>query len=437
MSRTSGGGGGGKVDESQGTPWLPPGFRFHPTDEELVTYYLHNKVANTNLSVGAITEVDLNKCEPWDLPAKAKMGEKEWYFFSLRDRKYPTGMRTNRATEAGYWKATGKDREVMNSRTHRLVGMKKTLVFYRGRAPKGEKTNWIMHEYRIEGDSSSTSSLIHSPKLSKDEWVVCRIFQKSAGGKKSPMDCNRSSSYNTDPQGRSSLPALLESPNLNSVGEESDTCLIDGSFHPMDNGNNNVVGGGSKSTCNSGGWPMKMELNVNDALENLQAKNGNGGLLRCNSFLLDMLPIELGGTAPSLKGMESVFGPKLARQETFSLQQAQQIQQTLKYLEQQQQQQQRAMRPCKAEPYGGEEDDAQSSQRSSLMESWVAESSGGFENGAAAVAGVAAGGLPSLGNVSGVPELDTASMFRFTRGPLFTEPPNHCGDILGENLWAY
>lgn len=82
------------------------------------------------------------------------MGEKEWYFFSLRDRKYPTGVRTNRATNTGYWKTTGKDKEIYNSVTSELVGMKKTLVFYRGRAPRGEKTNWVMHEYRIHAKSS-------------------------------------------------------------------------------------------------------------------------------------------------------------------------------------------------------------------------------------------------------------------------------------------
>ncbi|GJY76290.1 no apical meristem protein [Tanacetum coccineum] len=155
---------------------LPPGFRFHPTDEEIVTHYLTPKVVNRGFSASAIGEVDLNKCEPWDLPKKAKMGEKEWFFFCQRDRKYPTGMRTNRATDSGYWKATGKDKEIhKKGKTGKLVGMKKTLVFYKGRAPKGEKTNWVMHEFRLEGDFS----YYNMSRASKDEWVVCRIVQKS------------------------------------------------------------------------------------------------------------------------------------------------------------------------------------------------------------------------------------------------------------------
>jgi hypothetical protein len=120
---------------------------------------------------------------------KAKMGEREWYFFSLRDRKYPTGMRTNRATDAGYWKATGKDRDVMSSSSSssgssrsrsppQLVGMKKTLVFYMGRAPKGEKTNWIMHEYRLEGDHSCNNNTHHRgiPKVQHTTIAPSSVF---------------------------------------------------------------------------------------------------------------------------------------------------------------------------------------------------------------------------------------------------------------------
>ncbi|KAH7522779.1 hypothetical protein FEM48_Zijuj07G0174600 [Ziziphus jujuba var. spinosa] len=169
---------------------LPPGFRFHPTDEEIISYYLTEKVLNCNFSASAIGEADLNKSEPWDLPTK--MGEKEWYFFCQRDRKYPTGMRTNRATESGYWKATGKDKEIYKGKGGGggsgscLVGMKKTLVFYKGRAPKGEKTNWVMHEYRLEGKFS----YYNLPKSAKDEWVVCRVFHKNMGIKKSIPNMN-------------------------------------------------------------------------------------------------------------------------------------------------------------------------------------------------------------------------------------------------------
>lgn len=76
----------------------------------------------------------------------------EWYFFSHKDKKYPTGTRTNRATIAGFWKATGRDKAVYEK--IRLIGMRKTLVFYKGRAPNGQKTDWIMHEYRLESEEN-------------------------------------------------------------------------------------------------------------------------------------------------------------------------------------------------------------------------------------------------------------------------------------------
>ncbi|KAJ8512386.1 hypothetical protein OPV22_002820 [Ensete ventricosum] len=158
---------------------LPPGFRFHPTDEELVGYYLRRKINGHNLELEIIPEVDLYKCEPWELPEKSFLPSKdlEWYFFSPRDRKYPNGSRTNRATQSGYWKATGKDRRVSSQR--RAVGMKKTLVYYRGRAPQGSRTGWVMHEYRLhETECETTASGL------QDSYALCRVFKKSAPGPK-------------------------------------------------------------------------------------------------------------------------------------------------------------------------------------------------------------------------------------------------------------
>ncbi|CAN6440055.1 unnamed protein product [Victoria cruziana] len=102
----------------------------------------------------------------------ALYGEKEWFFFSPRDRKYPNGSRPNRAAGTGYWKATGADKPVGSPKP---VGIKKALVFYAGKAPKGEKTDWIMHEYRL-ADVDRSARKKNSLRL--DDWVLCRIYNK-------------------------------------------------------------------------------------------------------------------------------------------------------------------------------------------------------------------------------------------------------------------
>ncbi|XP_068661799.1 NAC domain-containing protein 105-like [Aristolochia californica] len=150
---------------------VPPGFRFHPTEEELVGYYLTRKVNSLSIDLGVINDIDLYRIEPWDLQDRCTLGyeeQSEWYFFSHKDKKYPTGTRTNRATAAGFWKATGRDKVVHSK--HKIIGMRKTLVFYKGRAPNGRKSDWIMHEYRLQ-----TSE--HGPPQ-EEGWVVCRAFRK-------------------------------------------------------------------------------------------------------------------------------------------------------------------------------------------------------------------------------------------------------------------
>lgn len=47
---------------------LPPGFRFYPSDEELVCHYLLKKISNEEVLKGTLVEIDLHTCEPWQLP---------------------------------------------------------------------------------------------------------------------------------------------------------------------------------------------------------------------------------------------------------------------------------------------------------------------------------------------------------------------------------
>ncbi|XP_071706328.1 NAC domain-containing protein 53-like [Rutidosis leptorrhynchoides] len=157
---------------------LAPGFRFHPTDEELVWYYLRRKICAKPFRIDAISDVEVYKVEPWDLPglSRLKTRDLEWYFFSVLDKKYGNGSRTNRATDRGYWKTTGKDRSVYHR--SKLIGMKKTLVYHIGRAPKGERTNWVMHEYRLIDQDLEKAGVV------QDAFVLCRIFRKSGSGPK-------------------------------------------------------------------------------------------------------------------------------------------------------------------------------------------------------------------------------------------------------------
>lgn len=47
---------------------LPPGFRFYPSDEELVCHYLFKKIVDEEAHKGTLVEIDLHTCEPWQLP---------------------------------------------------------------------------------------------------------------------------------------------------------------------------------------------------------------------------------------------------------------------------------------------------------------------------------------------------------------------------------
>ncbi|KAJ7977311.1 putative NAC domain protein [Quillaja saponaria] len=154
--------------------WMPPGFRFKPTDEELIIHYLNLKVKNQFIrGPHPILDVDIYKFSPQELSDRYKIeGEKDLYFFTPRNRKYLKGTRPDRMTESGYWKATAADK---NIRFHgSLVGKKKPLVFFQGNHKKSIKTNWLMQEFTLEQNNNRNVAATEDMRL--DEYVLCKVY---------------------------------------------------------------------------------------------------------------------------------------------------------------------------------------------------------------------------------------------------------------------
>ncbi|KDO44221.1 hypothetical protein CISIN_1g021772mg [Citrus sinensis] len=145
------------------------GFRFHPTDEEIILL-LTLKRFDPGFSVRTIKEIDLYSFEPWELPWHSEIQSEEevWYFFCEPYYKYAKSKRANRRTKEGYWKKTGNGSKIKRKYSTEVIGTKKILSFLRDdTAAKKAKTEWVIHEIAVED----------SPDYEKD-FVVCRLERK-------------------------------------------------------------------------------------------------------------------------------------------------------------------------------------------------------------------------------------------------------------------
>ncbi|XP_030456890.1 NAC domain-containing protein 90-like [Syzygium oleosum] len=169
----------------------PTGFRFYPTEEELISFYLQNQLRGLKQDKlhRVIPVLDIFNTEPWNLPQLAgelcREDREQWFFFAPMQERKARGGRPSQSMATGYRKATGSPGYVYSS-DNKVIGVKKSMVFYMGKAPTGRKTPWKLNEYRaIElstTNPNSTSSNISIPKLRR-EFILCRVYVVSGSSR--------------------------------------------------------------------------------------------------------------------------------------------------------------------------------------------------------------------------------------------------------------
>ncbi|XWS44696.1 hypothetical protein CRYUN_Cryun15aG0070100 [Craigia yunnanensis] len=151
---------------------LPPGFRFCPTDEELVLHFLHPKALLLPCLPNIIPELHLHLLHPWELDGKALLSGNQYFFFS---QMMENGVRQ---TENGYLKELENKEPIFSSGAGKKVGVKKSFVFCIGEAPLGIETNWLMQEYHLCNWDSYYKTKGNKKLDCSEYWVVCRVEER-------------------------------------------------------------------------------------------------------------------------------------------------------------------------------------------------------------------------------------------------------------------
>ncbi|KAE8661660.1 hypothetical protein F3Y22_tig00113725pilonHSYRG01689 [Hibiscus syriacus] len=158
---------------------MPIGFRFHPTDEELVVHYLKRKALSLPLPASIISDLDVLQTDPWSLPGE--LNEKR-YFFSSRYGD-ESNKKRKRVAGCGYWKPIGKEKSILASGTNQVVGLKKALVFCQRKRSNNTNTRWFLHQYRLVRSLATFDPNSTQTELVGD-WSVFRVFHRKSKAKK-------------------------------------------------------------------------------------------------------------------------------------------------------------------------------------------------------------------------------------------------------------
>ncbi|WOG97100.1 hypothetical protein DCAR_0416439 [Daucus carota subsp. sativus] len=157
-------------------PNLPIGYRFRPTDEELILHYLKPKLLSFPFPSSVIPHhLNLFHSHPSLFIGDCK--EKK-YFFCKSSWNHFKNCRLSTADGSGYWKHISKDKYICSSSAF-IIGTKKSYIFHQGNYPHSIKTQWAMKEFSLL--PSQTATLLSQ---NMEDWVIFCIYQRRRRGKK-------------------------------------------------------------------------------------------------------------------------------------------------------------------------------------------------------------------------------------------------------------
>ncbi|PSR96614.1 Protein FEZ like [Actinidia chinensis var. chinensis] len=150
---------------------MPAGYRFVPTDQELVFHYLKKKDSRKPLPAQCIMEMDaisFYNQPPMILVGADLSRKKEWYFF-VRGHEYYHGEKKKKqvvGNVSGFWRSIGEEDPIYNS-NGAVFAFKIYFTYFSGTLQKAKRTHWSMELYRLPVKCDA--------KLQRDKWVLGRI----------------------------------------------------------------------------------------------------------------------------------------------------------------------------------------------------------------------------------------------------------------------
>ncbi|PIA55644.1 hypothetical protein AQUCO_00700156v1 [Aquilegia coerulea] len=168
------------VPTNNGNVFLAKGFIFAPKEVEIVNGYLKNKAYIHSMPCEIMQKIDLYRCNADEIPMNEFVYGKpnEAYFFTDNHRRYLMDNQTICQTSGGYWKVTGTDNQILGTNDD-IIAYKKVLVFYWGKFPNGQMSNYVVEEYRLNPEVSTTDDI--NIRNNIENLVLCKVQLQAPG----------------------------------------------------------------------------------------------------------------------------------------------------------------------------------------------------------------------------------------------------------------